>query len=113
MWNLNSNENKASLDSNEIRLKTINIATHGELGIEFYFAYKKGHGIEEGFLVSGALIPLIMPPDLPLWILAVSVAFAVLIGKEAFGGTGMNIWNIALLARVFVFFAYLVGKKCR
>lgn len=76
------------------------------LGIEFYFAAKKGHGIEEGFLVSGALIPLIMPPDIPLWILAVSVAFAVIIGKEAFGGTGMNIWNIALLARVFVFFAY-------
>lgn len=76
------------------------------LGIEFYFAYKKGHEVEEGFLVSGALIPLIMPPDIPLWILAVSVAFAVLIGKEAFGGTGMNIWNIALLARVFVFFAY-------
>lgn len=76
------------------------------LGIEFYYAFKKGHGIEEGFLVSGALIPLIMPPDLPLWILALSVAFAVWIGKEAFGGTGMNIWNIALLSRVFVFFAY-------
>lgn len=76
------------------------------LGIEFYYAYKKGHGIEEGFLVTGALIPLIMPPDLPLWILVLSVAFAVWIGKEAFGGTGMNIWNIALLARVFVFFAY-------
>lgn len=76
------------------------------LGIEFYYAFKKGHGIEEGFLVSGALIPLIMPPDLPLWILVLAVAFAVWIGKEAFGGTGMNIWNIALLARVFVFFAY-------
>ena len=76
------------------------------LGIEFYFAAKKGHGIEEGNLVSGALIPLIMPPDLPLWILAVAVIFAVIIGKEAFGGTGMNIWNVALLARVFVFFAY-------
>lgn len=76
------------------------------LAIEFYYAYKKGHGIEEGFLVSGALIPLIMPPDLPLWILAVSVVFAVIIGKEAFGGTGMNILNIALLSRVFVFFAY-------
>lgn len=76
------------------------------LGIEFWFAAKKGHAIEEGFLVSGALIPLIMPPDIPLWILAVSVAFAVIIGKEAFGGTGMNIWNVALLARVFVFFAY-------
>lgn len=76
------------------------------LGIEFYFAAKKGHAIEEGFLVSGALIPLIMPPDIPLWILGVAVAFAVIIGKEAFGGTGMNIWNVALLARVFVFFAY-------
>ncbi len=76
------------------------------LGIEFWFAAKKGHAIEEGFLVSGALIPLIMPPDIPLWILAVSIIFAVVIGKEAFGGTGMNIWNIALLARVFVFFAY-------
>lgn len=76
------------------------------LGIEFYYAAKKGHAIEEGFLVSGALIPLIMPPDLPLWILALAVAFAVIIGKEAFGGTGMNIWNIALLSRVFVFFAY-------
>ncbi len=76
------------------------------LGIEFYFASKKGHGIEEGFLVTGALIPLIMPPDIPIWILCVSVAFAVIIGKEAFGGTGMNIWNIALLSRVFVFFAY-------
>ncbi|MEO1714316.1 MAG: NADH:ubiquinone reductase (Na(+)-transporting) subunit B, partial [Bacteroidota bacterium] len=76
------------------------------LGIEFVYASRKGHSVEEGFLVSGALIPLIMPPDLPLWILAVSVAFAVWIGKEAFGGTGMNILNIALLARVFVFFAY-------
>jgi Na+-transporting NADH:ubiquinone oxidoreductase subunit B len=76
------------------------------LGIEFYFAYRKGHGIEEGFLVSGTLIPLIMPPDIPLWILALAIVFAVIIGKEAFGGTGMNIWNIALLSRLFVFFAY-------
>ena len=76
------------------------------LGIEFYFAARKGHGIEEGFLVTGALIPLIMPPDIPLLVLAFSVVFAVVIGKEAFGGTGMNIWNVALLARVFVFFAY-------
>jgi len=76
------------------------------LGIEFYFAAKKGHPIEEGFLVSGALIPLIMPPDISLWMLAVAVAFAVLIGKEAFGGTGMNVVNVALLARVFIFFAY-------
>ncbi len=76
------------------------------LGIEFLYAAKKGHGIEEGFLVSGALIPLIMPPDLPIWILVLSIIFAVIIGKEAFGGTGMNILNVALLARVFVFFAY-------
>jgi Na+-transporting NADH:ubiquinone oxidoreductase subunit B len=90
-----------------IHLLPIFIVTHiVGLGIEFWYAAKKGHSVEEGFLVSGALIPLIMPPDLPLWILGVSVAFAVIIGKEAFGGTGMNIWNIALLARVFVFFAY-------
>lgn len=76
------------------------------LGLEFYYAYKRGHNIEEGFLVTGALIPLIMPPDIPLWILALAVVFAVIIGKEAFGGTGMNIWNIALLTRMFVFFAY-------
>ncbi len=76
------------------------------LGVEFIYAAKKGHPIEEGFLVSGALIPLIMPPDLPLWILAISVIFAVILGKEAFGGTGMNIMNIALLSRVFIFFAY-------
>ncbi|MCO6491749.1 MAG: NADH:ubiquinone reductase (Na(+)-transporting) subunit B [Phaeodactylibacter sp.] len=76
------------------------------LGIEFYYAYRKGHGIEEGFLVSGALIPLIMPPDIPMWILTLSIIFAVVIGKEAFGGTGMNVLNIALLSRVFVFFAY-------
>jgi Na+-transporting NADH:ubiquinone oxidoreductase subunit B len=90
-----------------IKLLPIFVVAHVVgLGIEFWFAAKKGHAIEEGFLVSGALIPLIMPPDIPLWILAVAVAFAVIIGKEAFGGTGMNIWNIALLARVFVFFAY-------
>ncbi len=76
------------------------------LGLEFWFAAKRGHGIQEGFLVSGALIPLIMPPDLPLWILALAVIFAVVIGKEAFGGTGMNFVNIALLTRLFVFFAY-------
>ena len=89
------------------KLLPIFVVTHVVgLGVEFYYAWKKGHAIEEGFLVSGALIPLIMPPDLPIWILVLAVAFAVWIGKEAFGGTGMNIWNIALLARVFVFFAY-------
>lgn len=85
------------------------------LGIEFWYASKRGHGIEEGFLVSGALIPLIMPPDLPMWILMLSVVFAVIIGKEAFGGTGMNILNVALLSRVFVFFAYptyISGDEC-
>ncbi len=76
------------------------------LGIEFFMASRKGHPIAEGYLVTGALIPLIMPPDMPLWILALSIVFAVWIGKEAFGGTGMNVFNIALLARAFVFFAY-------
>ena len=76
------------------------------LAIEFYFAAKRGHSVEEGFIVSGALIPLIMPPDIPLWMLALAVAFAVLLGKEAFGGTGMNVLNVALLARAFIFFAY-------
>jgi Na+-transporting NADH:ubiquinone oxidoreductase subunit B len=76
------------------------------LGIEFFYAFKRGHAVEEGFIVSGALIPLIMPPDLPLWMLGLSVAFAVILGKEAFGGTGMNILNIALLSRAFIFFAY-------
>ena len=76
------------------------------LGIEFWYAAKRGHGIEEGYLVSGALIPLIMPPDIPLWMLTVAIVFAVILGKEAFGGTGMNILNVALLTRVFVFFAY-------
>ncbi len=90
-----------------IQIIPVFVVTHlVGLGIEFYYAARKGHGIEEGFLVTGALIPLIMPPDIPLWILALAVAFAVIIGKEAFGGTGMNVLNIALLARVFVFFAY-------
>lgn len=76
------------------------------LGIEFAFAIWRGHEVNEGYLVSGLLIPMIMPIDLPLWMLAVSVAFAVVIGKETFGGTGMNIFNPALLARAFAFFAY-------
>ncbi|MDG1780027.1 MAG: NADH:ubiquinone reductase (Na(+)-transporting) subunit B [Flavobacteriales bacterium] len=76
------------------------------LGIEFIFAGIRKHSINEGFLVSGMLIPLIMPVDVPLWMLAVAVAFAVIIGKEVFGGTGMNIINVALTARAFMFFAY-------
>ena len=76
------------------------------LGIEFIFAIYRGHEVNEGFLVTGMLVPMIMPVDIPLWMVAVSVAFAVLIGKEAFGGTGMNILNPALMARAFAFFAY-------
>lgn len=76
------------------------------LGTEFIFVYIKQKEIEEGFLVSGMLIPLIIPVDTPLWMVAVATIFAVLIGKEIFGGTGMNIVNPALLARAFLFFAY-------
>jgi Na+-transporting NADH:ubiquinone oxidoreductase subunit B len=76
------------------------------LGIEFIAAQIRGHEVNEGYLVTGMLIPLIMPVDVPLWILALSVIFAVIVGKEVFGGTGMNIWNPALLSRAFVFFAY-------
>ncbi len=76
------------------------------LGIEFIVAQVKGHEVNEGFLVSGMLIPLIMPVDVPLWMVSLSTAFAVVFGKEIFGGTGMNIFNPALLARVFLFFAY-------
>ena len=76
------------------------------LGIEFVSAQIQGHEVNEGYLVSGMLIPLIVPVDVPLWMLAIAVAFAVIIGKEVFGGTGMNIWNPALLTRAFLFFSY-------
>ncbi|MDA9036656.1 NADH:ubiquinone reductase (Na(+)-transporting) subunit B [Flavobacteriaceae bacterium] len=76
------------------------------LSIEFAFAVYRGHEVNEGYLVTGLLIPMIMPVDIPLWMVAISVAFAVLIAKEAFGGTGMNILNPALTARAFAFFAY-------
>jgi len=76
------------------------------LAIEFVFAIIKGHEVEEGYLVTGMLVPLIVPVDLPLWMLAVAVAFGVVIGKEVFGGTGMNILNPALTVRAFLFFAY-------
>ncbi len=76
------------------------------LTIEFAFAVYRGHEVNEGYLVTGLLIPMIMPVDIPLWMVAISVAFAVLIAKEAFGGTGMNILNPALTARAFAFFAY-------
>lgn len=76
------------------------------LGIEFVAAQIRGHEIQEGFLVSGMLIPLIVPVDTPLWMIAVATAFAVIFAKEVFGGTGMNIFNVALITRAFLFFAY-------
>lgn len=76
------------------------------LTVEFIFAIIRKHTVNEGFLVSGMLIPLVMPVDVPLWMVAVSTVFAVIIGKEVFGGTGMNILNPALTARAFLFFAY-------
>ena len=84
------------------------------LGIEFTAAQIRGHEINEGFLVTGLLIPLIMPVDVPLWMLALATAFAVILGKEVFGGTGMNVFNPALLARAFIFFSYpgwMTGDK--
>lgn len=84
------------------------------LGIEFISAQIRGHEVNEGFLVSGMLIPMVMPVDIPLWMVAVATAFAVIIGKEIFGGTGMNVFNPALLARAFIFFGYtpyISGEK--
>ncbi len=76
------------------------------LTVEFMFAIIRKHKINEGYLVTGSLIPLVMPVDVPLWMVAVATVFAVIIGKEVFGGTGMNILNPALTARAFLFFAY-------
>lgn len=76
------------------------------LGIEFAFCQINGHQVNEGYLVSGMLIPLVLPPSIPLWMVALATAFAVIVGKEVFGGTGMNLLNPALTARVFLFFAY-------
>ena len=76
------------------------------LGIEFAWAQWKGEEIQEGYLVSGIIIPMILPVGCPLWCIAIAVAFAVVFGKEIFGGTGMNIFNVALLARAFLFFSY-------
>ncbi len=76
------------------------------LGIEFAWAQWKGEEIQEGYLVSGIIIPMIVPVNCPLWILALACAFAVIFGKEIFGGTGMNIFNVALVARAFLFFSY-------
>ena len=76
------------------------------LGIEFTFAQIKHEEIQEGFLVTGLLVPLICPAEIPLWMLAVAVAFAVVFAKEVFGGTGYNVLNVALVTRAFLFFAY-------
>ena len=76
------------------------------LTVEFIFGMLRGHALHEGFLVSGMLIPLVMPADVPLWMVGVATVFAVVIGKEVFGGTGMNVVNVALTARAFLFFAY-------
>ena len=84
------------------------------LGIEFTVAQWRGHEVNEGFLVSGLLIPLVMPVSTPLWMVGLGTAFAVVFGKEIFGGTGMNVFNPAVLARAFVFFAYtpqMSGEK--
>ncbi|MEG2282523.1 MAG: RnfABCDGE type electron transport complex subunit D, partial [Rikenellaceae bacterium] len=76
------------------------------LGIEFMFAQLRGHEVNEGFLVTGLLIPLVVAADTPLWMVALATAFTVIIAKEVFGGTGMNVFNPALVARAFLFFAY-------
>jgi Na+-transporting NADH:ubiquinone oxidoreductase subunit B len=90
-----------------IRVLPMILVSYGVgLGIEFAYAIFRGHDVNEGYLVTGLLIPMIMPIDLPLWMLAISVVFAVIIGKEAFGGTGMNILNPALVARAFALFSY-------
>lgn len=90
-----------------VRVLPLLVVSYGVgLGVEFIFCIAKGHAIQEGFLVSGMLIPLIVPIDVPLWMVAAATAFAVVIGKEVFGGTGMNILNVALTARAFLFFAY-------
>lgn len=90
-----------------IRVLPMVIVSYGVgLGVEYIFCIVKSHAINEGFLVSGMLIPLCMPVGVPLWMVAVATVFAVVIGKEVFGGTGMNILNVALTARAFLFFAY-------
>jgi len=90
-----------------IKMLPLIIISYGVgLGVEFIFATIKGHEVEEGYLVTGMLVPLIVPVDIPLWMLVVAVIFGVVIGKEIFGGTGMNILNPALTIRAFLFFAY-------
>jgi len=113
MWNIgyqNMGDGQGFMDYfifGALRFLPMIIVSYGVgLGIEFAYAIFRGHDVNEGYLVTGLLIPMIMPIDLPLWMLAVSVFFAVIIGKEAFGGTGMNILNPALVARAFALFSY-------
>jgi Na+-transporting NADH:ubiquinone oxidoreductase subunit B len=113
MWNVgyqNMGDGKEFWDYfifGAIRFMPMIIVSYGVgLGIEFAYAVFRGHDVNEGYLVTGLLIPMIMPIDLPLWMLALSVIFAVILGKEAFGGTGMNILNPALVARAFALFSY-------
>ena len=113
MWNIgyqNMGEGQGFMDYfifGALRFLPMVIVSYGVgLGIEFAYAIFRGHDVNEGYLVTGLLIPMIMPIDFPLWMLAVSVVFAVIIGKEAFGGTGMNILNPALVARAFALFSY-------
>lgn len=117
MWNIGYQHHRAlgmmhvSLPDNfifgAIKVLPLILVSYGAgLTTEFIFAIIRKHTINEGFLVSGMLIPLIMPIDVPLWMLAVATIFAVIIGKEVFGGTGMNVLNPALTARAFLFFAY-------
>ncbi len=90
-----------------LKMLPIIVVTYGVgLGLEIVFAQIRNHDVNEGFFVSGLLIPMIVPPETPLWQIAVAVAFAVVFGKEVFGGSGMNIVNPALTARAFLFFAY-------
>ena len=113
MWNVgyqNMGEGQTFWDYfifGAIRFLPMIIVSYGVgLGIEFAYAVFRGHDVNEGYLVTGLLIPMIMPIDLPFWMLAISVVFAVILGKEAFGGTGMNILTPALVARAFALFSY-------
>ena len=90
----------------QVTLPIVIVAYGVGLTIEFVFATIRRHSVNEGFLVSGMLIPLVMPPTIPLWQVGFATAFAVILGKEIFGGTGMNIFNVALLARAFLYFSY-------
>ena len=125
MWNLGYQFHRAtgmevSLFENfwygMIQTLPIIIVSYGVgLGIEMAFAQFKGHPVNEGFLVTGLLIPMVMPADIPLWMVGLATAFAVVIGKEVFGGTGMNLLNPALTARMFLYIGYtpeMSGDKC-